>query len=196
MTDKGIIFSAPMVRALLAGTKTQTRRLLTLRGHRQFSEFGPSDTPGYDWHFRRGDGCWCDHTGENLPLPYAPGDRLYVRESIFGGHPGCANVVYRADQIHRMVALTWTPSIHMPRRVSRLWLAVDEVRVQRLQDISAVDCIDEGIDDRATAHFACPIKTYAALWDSLHGGESDQAWAANPWIVAVSFTVHRGNIDG
>jgi hypothetical protein len=237
MADKGIIFSAPMVRALLAGRKTQTRRLLSLRGHREFTEFGASDTPGYDWHFRRADGCWCDHRSADLPLPYAQGDRLYVREAwrvspdaCEGGSPETLRdwIDFRAGGYEECVApsfkaieraaflknepVDWDflpsryrPSIHMPRWASRLWLEVAEVRVQRLQDISETDAIAEGQDwvapgmwsvDRSVAIIGHdPRAVYAELWDSLHA-KPGTTWADNPWIVAVSFAVHHGNIDG
>lgn len=155
MTDRPILFSAPMIRALLQGRKTQTRRLLKLRGHKQFSEFGPSDTPGYDWHFRRADGCWCDHRHDDLPLPYAPGDRLWVRETwtaqMTGGWTIADarrqmfdnKILYRANGNDSIDG--WWAATQMPREFSRLTLTVTDVRVQRLQDISEADAIAEGI---------------------------------------------------
>lgn len=234
MADKGIIFSAPMVRALALGRKTQTRRLLTLRGHRKFSEFGPSDTTGYDWHFRRADGCWCDFRSGDLPLPYAAGDRLYVREAFcahwcsdeaLGGQRIRRGLVkqktgnpidlsatveplsafYRADVEKPYAHSRWTPAIHMPRWASRLWLEVTSVRIERVQDISSCDAEAEGIAHHPTArgwkHYGNPDLRCAAaetsfetLWDSLHGSAGER-WQDNPWIVALSFEVHHGNID-
>lgn len=100
MTDKPILFSGPMVRALLDGRKTQTRRILKISGHRTFSEFGPSDTQGYDWHFRDSEMRWHDLTLFDLEarLPHQIGDRLWVRETWsdvnIGGAPGLA---YRSN---------------------------------------------------------------------------------------------------
>lgn len=225
MRDRGIIFSAPMVRALLAGTKTQTRRLLTrarvfgtphtpaftlqgaelaraLQGADRFRHLGGDgwlwEADAFDWQAPAERNGWMAHIG------YAPGDRLYVRET-WKPHSIYAHmrprdmpvtpVFYAADNRYAPSNTPWVPCIHMPRWASRLWLAVTEVRVQRLQDISEADAIAEGIDEAAIAHFGNPIKAYAGLWDYLHGGESDQSWAANPWIVAVTFDVHRGNIE-
>lgn len=214
MSEKGIIFSAPMVRALLEGRKTQTRRLLGLRGFKGFSEFGPSDTPGYDWHFRRADKCWCDFRHADLPLPYAAGDRLYVREawSVRGRYTDVVEVGYRASatRAHTEFVEQWPvavavpgkgkwpewpkygPSIHMPRWASRLWLAVSDVRVQRLQDISEADTIAEGISADYLEHIHGP-DGYRDLWNSLHTKPGTR-WEDNPWIYAVTFTVHRGNL--
>tara|TARA_Y100000588_G_C14036880_1_gene831119 strand:+ start:172 stop:963 length:792 start_codon:yes stop_codon:yes gene_type:complete len=84
MTDKPIMFSGPMVRAILDGSKTQTRRVLKLNGHRCFTEFCPSTTRGYDWCFRDTSKRWHDITNDELfsrYLPYKVGDRLWVRET-------------------------------------------------------------------------------------------------------------------
>lgn len=204
MTTKGIIFSGPMVRALLDGRKTQTRRLLnpqpqclTGRGKRIYADA--------DWRKS-----WRD--GEDDDLPYAPGDRLYVRETWSHSGEGVwsiadAQMAMNGRALYRMdhegpPPLHWWPSIHMPRKFSRLWLGVTEVRVQRLQDISAEDAIAEGIGmgpPRDPRYYEQPgpgaaVAAYAALWNSLHT-KPGETWADNPWIVAVSFTVHKGNID-
>lgn len=193
MADKGIIFSAPMVRALLAGTKTQTRRLATfIKPHGDF------------WHLKGAGGgmVGCDDVevglhGEDY-APYAPGDRLYVRESALfwrnsSDNKLCNVAAFRADGYELEPGERWTPSIHMPRWASRLWLTVSEVRVQRLQNISEADCLAEGIDWRPSRG-RTPSDIYAELWNSLHT-EPGTTWDDNPWIVAVSFTVNRGNID-
>src|SRR3546814_16853672 len=103
MADRPILFSAPMVRALSDGRKTQTRRMLSIGGHKEFSEFGPSDTPGYDWHFRRADACWCDFRHSELlaRLRWHAGDRLWVKDTFFP-RPGLperlARPRYRAEE--------------------------------------------------------------------------------------------------
>ncbi|MEH6723217.1 MAG: hypothetical protein V7686_06825 [Qipengyuania sp.] len=206
MADKGIIFSAAMVRALLKGRKTQTRRLLnpqptmlTGRGKRIYRD--------QDWKRSWRDGCDDD-------LPYAVGDRLYVREAhaIVGAvDPGW--ILYRASgydeecERHGFDApppeseMRWKPSIHMPRWASRLWLEVTDVRVQRLRSISEADARAEscaGIlgpnPDFPDEWDPSPVEEFRDLWDSLHGCEGER-WQDNPWIVAISFDVHHGNID-
>lgn len=156
-----ILFSGAMVRAILSGRKTQTRRTVGL------ATLGPSTTPGYDWtfrgiggartiagHQRHPYGCWQDlRTPDFLKLcPFgAPGDRLWVRETWASDVPGCdRGLSYRAD--HRdgrgdgpAHPMRWRPSIHMPRDASRLTLAVTSVRVERLQAITDADVKAEGV---------------------------------------------------
>lgn len=211
MADRPIIFSAPMVRALLDGRKSQTRRVLKKpAAMNALAVFGPAFLllPG------------------NVDLVgYAAGDRLWVREGFVRYHDlddndmrvGPLKTAYRADGNFRWLDADtdtfrdcppWKPSIHMPRWASRLTLIVTEVRAQRLQEISAADAKAEGVvhnnvvDRLASAPlWSVPgtgaggrhaIAAFAALWASLHGPE---AWDANPWVAAISFTVHRSNID-
>lgn len=245
MADKGIIFSAPMVRALLDGRKTQTRRLAKPRKtpsllSGEWTDEYVLDPGNADWLLR--------------DLPYAPGDRLYVREAwqVRGTYTDVIEVGYRASQhrshteyVEQFPIGTVTrrkgrfptfpkygPSIHMPRWASRLWLAVTDVRVQRLQDISEKDAVAEGVvwqepseedlqwaAEQAVEYgtsadldgvwlvpgtdggdgrqiWGCtPQQAYQFLWNSLHT-EPGTRWQDNPWIVAVSFDVNRGNIDG
>lgn len=173
MADRPIIFSAPMVCALLAGRKAQTRRLLAIRGRKGFTEFGPSDTAGYDWHFRDAHKRWHDlrHAELLARLPWQVGDRLWVRETVRADdHPEeeLVGVRYLADDCwHRLPdtnearerqyilrcyrstdpdldAYKVVPPIHMPRWASRLTLTVTDVRVHRLQEISLDDVLAEG----------------------------------------------------
>jgi hypothetical protein len=198
MTDRPIIFSAPMVRALLDGRKTQARRVLGKTSGRvnifnaeiAWADSYVMDPGNAEWRARY--------------TPYAPGDRLYVREAIDKASDR-DGVFYRADyeaQHGDATGLGWRPSIHMPRWASRLTLTVTEVRVQRLQEISAGDSIAEGVECEtctAMGQSAChgrgcfaSIDAYRTLWNSLHGPD---AWDANPWVVALTFNVKRGNID-
>lgn len=200
MTDRPIIFSAPMVRALLAGTKTQTRRL---------ADAGGKPMPGlYE----------TDDRGMLVPIPRPspwrkakPGDRLYVREAWHAARsldttppkdiPRDADIEPAATaRNYAEIGLKGKlrPSIHMPRWASRLTLIVTDVRVQRLQEITEEDARAEGAEWRA---FEAMVTSglpdghrcgFADLWNTLHGPD---AWAANPWIVALTFTVERRNID-
>lgn len=218
MTDRPIIFSGPMVRALLDGRKTQTRRLLSIKGHKGFFQFQPSDTNGYDWTFRRADHVWEDYSHEMLlsKLPIATGDRLYVREAVTRQETdqGVGFQTYAADGAEVWPLTKWyhqrksIPSIHMPRWASRLTLTVTDVRVQRLQDISEADAVAEGIEATTPTRIVQPYykdyegtlargfvsarRSFQSLWNSLHGPD---AWAENPWVAAYTFTVQRGNID-
>ena len=169
MTERPILFSAPMVRAILAGTKTQTRRVVKLK-------------PDYMETFLR------------LPnkvacCPYGqPGGRLWVRETFEDCESALHScVLYRADG--GTPGTKWTPSIHMPRWASRITLEITGMRVERLQDISEADAMAEGVhysllekiqagQDRWARH------AYKKLWESIHGPGS---WDLNPWVWVVEF---------
>lgn len=183
MTDRPIIFSAPMVRALLDGRKVMTRRL----AWRHVPD--PADSV----------------LTVRVATPWQrvqPGDRLWVREAFAdamtaGPHPehGIAlGHFYRADdQFHG--APKWRSPIYMGRWLSRLTLTVLTTRVERLQAITTADAVVEGtdlgiIDGKVTKRDA--RQTFAELWDSLHGAGS---WTQNPEVVALCFTVARRNID-
>jgi hypothetical protein len=189
MTERPILFSAPMVRALLAGTKTQTRRVV--KGWPLEWLKPGMFTPEYV------------ALPENGACPYGqPGDRLWVRETFAGSiayeRHGYAlkdwgnKLWYVADGEPR--SGQWTrprPSIHMPRCLSRITLEVTGVRVERLQDISEADAQAEGCalecmtptgDDSGSAIHG--PGGYMALWESINGPGS---WDANPRVWVVEF---------
>ncbi len=228
MADKPITFSAPMVRALLAGTKTQTRRLIS---------------PTKDAKIKPGDilVSWpadlVVRQGERFRPRYFPGDRVYVREhwrisnrwdqtaprdlaprsmTVFceagGSIANQASGEWEPDNSYPVERPDWLgrhrQAMHMPRWASRMWLQITDVRVQRLQDISEADCREEGLERgyvggllpsyRGSPDLEWRIYAdgaYGELWDSLHT-EPGSTWVDYPWIVAYSFTVHHGNIDG
>lgn len=165
--ERPILFSAPMVRALLGGTKTQTRRAVKLPHMNPLGEWeqmswggphGGRTRDGYTVPLQQAIGH--SRTGEILGCPYGqPGDRLWVRETWshagFTGARGEISAVpdqlqhpnfchYSAEWLHSQIR--WTPGIHMPRWASRILLEITDVRVERLQDISEADAIAEGID--------------------------------------------------
>lgn len=188
MADRPILFSKPMVRAVLAGTKTQTRRAVK---HPLLK-----DLPRI---IDMGDGWWGNEAAQ-ARCPYGqPGDRLWVREAwshdaesleqcrasaedAMGG--GAYGPYYRATEV-APDTLSWKPSIHMPRWASRITLEVTGVRVERLQDISEADAVAEGVKNSLHlpgGRFA--TENYAHLWWTING---DGSWEANPWVWAVEF---------
>jgi len=203
--ERPILFSAPMVRALLEGRKTQTRRPVKAKH--------AADVDA--WHFDGGSWRMGVH-GEGGPTadmggiacPYGqPGDRLWVRET-FVFRSKHERFYYRADHpVYDPYAhYGWLPSIFMPRKASRITLEVTEVRVERLHDISEGDAKAEGarrFDDLPDPHpygigarwsMAEPANTehclgtarmaFANLWESINGSGS---WALNPWVWVISF---------
>lgn len=187
-TERPILFSAPMIRALLAGTKTQTRRVVKDTGLYAIDAaiHGPETA-----------------ARELLALatrcPHGkPGHKLWVRETHMDLG---ACFLYRADhgaETERALVAPgqrWRPAIHMPRAASRITLEVTEVRVERLQAISRGDALAEGIVETcggfglpAGEHFhaADPRQSYFSLWEAINGTGSVEA---NPWLWAVSFKV-------
>jgi len=212
MTDRPIIFSAPMVRALLDGRKTQTRRVLGKTGG-DVNIFSPKVKWSDSYVLDPGNKDW-----RAKYTPYASGDRLYVREAhamvpstayrMSEGVTQAVNpkdrdraCIYREGWDRSTGGLRWRPSIHMPRWASRLTLIITDVRVQRLQAISEADAIAEGIKPhgdfftgygKAADQWMGPLDSFASLWISLHGYEG---WDENPWVVALTFDVVRQNID-
>lgn len=203
-------FSAPMVRAILAGTKTQTRRALK-------TQFAPDSEPAEmcatneRGHQTSGhSGMWWDDTAGNSDLavrcPYGvPGDRLWVRET-WSTH-SCFDDIKPSDLTTRSLHY-WAdgeiqtgkkrPGMFMPRWASRITLEVTGVRVERLQDISEEDAMAEGCevaaettgeDERLRAECGYfPTSSYAhgyrLLWEQINGHGS---WDANPWVWCIAF---------
>jgi len=187
-----ILFSGEMIRALLDGRKTQTRRIVEAK-HVPFIENLSS---------RFFDGEW-----DNRPLPYGKaGDLLWARETfypVYAQDPGYNNgqpieYDYRAtykdgDRLGDYWAKKkWKPAIHMPRRASRLTLELTEIRVERLQDISEADALAEGVFATQYTPTDTAKLAFGALWLRINGPDSV---AQNPWVWVLSFKVHKMNVD-
>jgi hypothetical protein len=211
MTEKPILFSGPMVRAILDGRKTMTRRVIKVQPPVEATSAGnySSSREGVTnrWTWMSGNPKDCD-TWEPLDdfrLPYAPGDLLWVRETWAEAceldeddKPATdMRTYYRADgePFSRYLdpdtdtwrdGLKWKPSILMPRWASRITLRVTAVKVERLQDISEEDAKAEGVETPILPHWpSAPFKSaFRGIWLDLHGPGS---WEANPWVMAVSF---------
>jgi hypothetical protein len=233
MADRPIIFSAPMILALLAGRKTVTRRILKPQPYLdQSGNFCSADRKGKVWNWGQNiDGSPCLRNFVNTEVRFAVGDRLYVRENHYltdDGDTEYAVCAVDEEEVRKHLAsiaslpasfpeevrrahLKLRPSIHMPRWASRMTLIVTEVRVERLQDISEDDAWREGckqgeLNDHGRPFPAeepdpsgigergweCARDWFADLWEDING---DDAWDANPWVVAVSFEVVKRNID-
>ena len=173
-----ILFSAPMVRALLNGSKTQTRRVVK---------------PTPEWIGQSGVLSYRGRVGLPHALsPYGqPGDRLWVRETwmdLRGVEGALGGAMYRATFGNAPEGGKWRPSIHMPRWASRITLEITSVRVERLQDISEADALEEGItyNDLPNNGLA-PRRArtwYCSLWEQINGPGS---WDANPWVWVIEF---------
>jgi hypothetical protein len=211
-----------MVRALLSGRKTQTRRVLM--------EQPPADAKFFAWDIGSfgnfASFIKADPRGDADLYPSRliawRGDRLYVKEAwrTMDGQDKFSGAQIEAQCLEAGYKRVWSPIQYeadgardnwiadpqtfgskpgryrharfMPRWASRLTLTVTEVRVQRLQEISRGDAMAEGCPHANMAEGPDPREWFRDLWNSLHGPD---AWAANPWVAAMSFTVHRCNID-
>lgn len=198
MKERGMIFNGEMVRAILDGRKTQTRRIVKLQ-------------PDEDGLAKVTNGPWVDTSERNYRCPFGDvGDRIWVRETWAEAGASAPNLkLYRANYPEHVPShyenvppaneIRWTPSIHMPRWASRILLEITDVRVERLNAISEEDAMREGIDaDRLAEsqdNYDCiadhnmtgrpTAKGYFSdLWQSIYGEES---WKANPWVWVIDF---------
>ena len=208
--ERPVLFGAPMVRAILEGRKTQTRRAGKLAVPEDADEV-------FFWngehHRRQGltnvaeTGLWVRRSpgpGGYLrfvgPCPYGvPGDLLWVREAWCEADTS-SGFAYAADAPGDPRGMGWRPSIHMPRWASRITLRITDVRVERLTDISETDAQAEGVfpaaiyggktaswlptPDHRERFFETASAAFQALWEHINGRRS---WEANPWVWVVAF---------
>lgn len=221
MRDLPILFSAPMVRAILREIeqpgigKTQTRRVLDMPPMTFDAVFNDDGV----WHV--GDAA-TGHRYAKLNVRYRVGDRLYVREAWHAARSLDStpprDIPRDADIEHAATARSYAeiglkgklrPAMFLPRWASRITLIVTDVRVQRLQEISEADAIAEGIyewkprDKDGMRHFGIPersagfptaVRGFRDLWDSLNAARG-YGWDANPWVAAYTFRPMLGNIN-
>ena len=181
---KPILSNTEMVRSILEGRKTVTRRAVKPQ---------PESRPPP----MKKDSCWpgcfaIQGTAKVIRPPYQPGDTLWVRETWAKSMAG--TFMYQADDKAIMVE-RWRPSIHMPREAARLFLRVTGVRVERLKDIDGHGILKEGIDNgksnpaMGTRWENMQSMAFAELWNNTIK-PSDRAlygWAANPWVWVIEF---------
>lgn len=185
MKERPILFNGAMVRAILEGRKTHTRRIV--KGM------------ALDWLEASSPEYVADPEDHLCPLG-APGDRLWVRETWSSDDGKTAH--YRADGETYNAGLPWRPSIHMPRWASRITLEITGVRVERLQEITeegakAEGCSPCGFAQEVALNPAggCSVTdlsgtsrgTFRMLWDSIYKGS--KSWDANPWVWDIEFRV-------
>lgn len=198
--ERPIIFSGEMVKAVLDGHKTQTRRPVKVNAY------------GDSWDVIDGvlkaQNQYGDHV--DITCPYGqPGDLLWVKETFLdgwavGGYAGHVNpdiepdgetvdVVYRADG--ELKHMDWKPSIHMPRWASRITLEITNVRVERLQSITHVDALKEGmfsgtwrrVDGEIPSYWASrAVQRFINSWNSVYG-KTEHAWENNLWVWVIEF---------
>lgn len=186
MPIKSILFnkqiSTEMVRAILDGRKSCTRRLV---------KFLSGENPRWTGYIK--DGLML-YNGKNEPCirkaPYQPGDILYVRETWKKAPNGY--YYYEDWQRNDIADVTkWKPSIHMPKEAARIWLKVADVRVERLQDIDGKGCVKEGIEEEPLKYVGDEFVKgmFHDLWDStVKKSDIDRyGWDANPWVWVIEF---------
>lgn len=221
MTERPIIFNGDMVRAILRGEKTQTRRpvkpqpatdcMYSINGAHN-AALHLTDA-GCQVRYIPPTGRSKDHL---LLCPFGqPGDRLWVRETFREYYPKegwpAPKALYKADGIARLEdtetgkAIPWRPSIHMPRNLSRITLEITDINVERVQDITEDDARAEGVnpefrtvvarsDGGPDYHIPCSYRGgFANTWDAIYAKRPGLSWDENPWIWAITFSVETSH---
>uniref|UniRef100_UPI0033960D13 hypothetical protein n=1 Tax=Klebsiella pneumoniae TaxID=573 RepID=UPI0033960D13 len=196
----GMIFNGEMVRAILDGRKTQTRRPIKWKQTR-FTEIGERED-GSKWPWSEDAEHACDFWH---PCPFgAVGDRIWVRETWarYNIDQNSHDIAYRATTPADWPEEgRWRPSIHMPRWASRILLEITDVRVERLNAISQEDAQAEGMeltgwrptysDPDSGGEVMTPYDNFAELWSSIYG---DESWKANGWVWVIELKRVEGGV--
>lgn len=216
MKERPILFSTPMVQAILAGNKTMTRRVIKPQGLIRDDGFLCTEALNNS-QWRKVEKALPESFGANYFCPYGkPGDRLWVRETwtkyYYSDECGYTHydqpmIYYLADGIPDFEIvdgdgfiiedqrIKWSPSIHMPKAAARIWLEVVSVRVERLQEITESDCYKEGIRPESVLEFRnrtgkgtdhIAKADFKNLWDSINA-KRGYGWDSNPWVWRVEF---------
>jgi hypothetical protein len=214
VSEHPILFSGAMVRAILAGTKTQTRRLVQAQG-RLRNGVDDLGKPGIEYLNEWGSWQPWVQNAKTLRCPYGvTGDRLWVREAwapadvMYGEEKDTPQTIaYLADRSavvfdgnlrphavpgYDVAQWNWDslrgrPSIHMPRWASRITLEIIDVRIERLQSISEKDAGAEGMGDPP---FGTRIESFETLWGAINAKRAP--WSSNPWVWVVAFRLADG----
>lgn len=204
MTERPIIIHGDMVRAILRGEKTQTRRpvkpqpatgcIYSINGAHN-AALHLTDA-GCQVRYIPPTGRSKDHL---LLCPFGhPGDRLWVRETFREYYPKegwpAPKALYKADGIARLEdtetgkTISWRPSIHMPRWASRITLEITDINVERVQDITEDEAIKEGVVDPIMGTYGLNPRTiFRDLWDAIYAKLSGLSWDEDPWVWAITF---------
>lgn len=206
MSIKPILFNTDMVRAILDGRKSCTRRIV--KPQQLIGMLPDKCKNGIPEEFLKEKKFmfkpYCDMTDVEListayQPPYQPGDILYVRETW--GYPIALNsdkqYIFRADEVaesdFKNDSHIWHPSIHMPKEAARIWLNVTNVRLERLQDVTGESALAEGADKyihtNGTLNEDQTITSFIGIWNSTIK-KSDlgiYVWDANPWVWVIEF---------
>lgn len=191
MKERPILMSGPMVRVLIDGRKTQTRRIVKPQP-KDIDALWPNSSSHLNWNNIVDDP---DYHGKCGTIPFVNGLVLWVKETfrlIYDPATcmeGALDTDYRADGKTRIGdripgRLPWKPSIFMPRHLSRITLEVTGVKVERLQDINEEDAKAEGCLYPAHGQTSCYRSAFKELFESINGKGS---WALNPWVWAITF---------
>lgn len=209
MTERGMIFNSEMVRAILDGRKTQTRRII------KDCTVGRDPISKFIQIGKKFIGCYPEDVPELIRecCPYGvPGDRIWVRETWAEAGASAPDLkLYRAnypahvpthyENVPPAEDVRWTPSIHMPRGASRILLEITDVRVEQLKSISEEEARSEGVAQLRegfwkhyqpgwTQHQLSARGSFATLWESIYGfGE----WDRNPWVWVIEFKRIEGD---
>ena len=201
MKERPILFNTEMVKAILDGRKTCTRRVIkdAVKENQEINKNGKGEFELYDITPRCG-----IPKGKLYKPPYQPGDILYVRETWSEGYEE-GTYIYKADdklanlpEFKDSSKLIYHPSIHMPKEAARIWLKVTDVRVERLQEITEAEAILEGaIDNRAFIHspdneydhIHTAREHFIDIWNStIEKSDFDTyGWDANPYVWVIEF---------
>lgn len=196
MKERPIIFNTSMVKGIIEGRKTQTRRLVKEKLISEQAEFECGNRP----NVIRSEPSLQYYIDNGCPFGQI-GDQLWVRETFgtkirnIGGTPH-ESFVYKADKSDEICyydcngngyPVKWIPSIHMPRSACRIVLEITNIRVERLLSISESDCVKEGIGSSLLRD--CKKPKFMQLWEELYG---EGACLDNPWVWVIEFKVVQG----